>query len=84
MKTRYLLILLLVILSVGLGGCKPEPEFYINGRPYYTRETCTDYVTKTKIEYHYGYWMGKYQYHYGPHVVTSCVSYRTDTLEIKP
>jgi hypothetical protein len=38
---------------------------------------------ETKWKYHYGYYMGKYQNHYGPVTTTICDKYVVDTLEIK-
>jgi hypothetical protein len=72
------LICLLLLL-----GCKPEPELYIDGKPYYTETYCVSSHRETEWKYHYGYYMGKYQNHYGPYTTTICDSYKTDTLEIK-
>lgn len=64
-------------------GCKPEPEFYIDGKPYYTEKFCVRSHRKTEWEYHYGYYMGKYQNHYGPVTTTICDEYVTKAFEIK-
>ncbi len=77
--------LLVILLCVLFFGCKPEPEFYINGKPFYTRSRCVESKTETNLEYHYGYNMfrGRYEYHYGPHMKTECVRSIIDTVEIK-
>lgn len=74
---KKLLCLLLLL------GCKPEPEFYIDGKPYYTENICVDNHRETEWKYHMGYYMGKYQNHYGPVTTTICDKYVIDTLEIK-
>lgn len=77
---RNLLIILLFLLIT----CKSEPEFYIDGKPYYTQKICVKDTTYQKFELHYGYYFGKYQLHTGYHTVTECLEYKTDTIEIKP
>ena len=66
-------------------GCKPEPKFYINGKPFYLRSRCVESKTETNWEYHYGYNMfsGKWELHYGPNTKTECVHSVIDTIEIK-
>lgn len=80
---KKLLSLLLIVL---MASCKPTPEFYIDGKPYYTRTYCVQSHTEQVYGYHYGYnWLkGKYEYHLGWYTETVCDRYRTDTLEIKP
>ena len=77
--------LLAILCCVLFFGCKPEPEFYINGKPFYTRSRCVESKTETNWEYHYGYNMfrGKWEYYYGPHTKTECVQSVIDTVEIK-
>lgn len=59
-----------------------KPEFYIDGKPYYTKERC---VEKTLIwEYHYGYNphnFGKLEMHYGENEV--CIKIVVDTIELR-
>ena len=76
-------ILLLFVLLVFLASCKRKPEFYINRKPYYTQSHCVVTHNETKWEYHYGFWFGKFKWHYGPHDVTICDKSKLDTLEIK-
>ena len=80
MKLKFSMLFILLILF----GCTPEPEFYINGIPYYTRSRCIESTHETVWEYHYGFsFMGKYEYHYGPHTVTKCIQSTIDTIEIR-
>lgn len=66
-------------------SCIPErkPEFYKDGKGYYTRVRCVKSHNEIKYGYHYGYHMGKFQNHYGSYNVTVCDSSVTDTIEIK-
>jgi hypothetical protein len=75
-------IIILLILFI---GCSPEPEFYINGKPYYTRQRCIESKTETKWEYHYAFdcLNGEYKYMYGPKTYTCCIKSTVDTIEIK-
>ena len=77
--------LLAILCCVLFLGCKPEPELYINGKPFYTRSRCVESETETIWEYHYGYntFRGKYEFHYGPNTKTECVKSVIDTVEIK-
>lgn len=52
-------------------SCKPKPEFYINGKPYYTRSVCVESHLELKF-------MGE------PTFETECDKYKIDTIEIKP
>ncbi len=77
---KLTLILLLFLIS-----CSPEPEFYIDGRPYYTRKYCIKDTSWIEYGYHYGYDLtkGMYHHHMGLHRETRCLEYITDTLLIK-
>lgn len=89
MKQKYLSNRLTSIFSilccVVLFGCKPEPEFYINGKPFYTRSRCIESKTKTIWKFHHGHnrFSGKWEYHFGPNTKTVCVQSVIDTIEIK-
>ncbi len=76
------LCLLIVIL---LASCKPKPEFYIKGKPFYTSTRCVESHSEMKYDYHYGYSFskGKYCYHLGMRNETICDKEVTDTIEIK-
>lgn len=65
-------------------GCKPKPEFYIDGIPYYTQLRCEKYHTETKFGYHYGYnpLSHTFEYHVGQYVQTVCDEEKIDTIEI--
>jgi hypothetical protein len=63
---KYLFISLLGLM---LASCKPEPEFYINGKPYYTNTYCIE----QHLEHNF----------YGPKFSVECDKYKTDTIEIK-
>ena len=77
------------ILLIGLlfifGCCKPKPEFYINGKGYYTKTYCLKSHTEYVFDYHYGYNImnGKFQFYLGPHNKTICDEYKNDTILIK-
>ena len=66
-------------------ACTQEPEFYKNGKGYYTQTRCVKYTTEKRWEYHYGYsfMRGKFCWHYGPHNKTICTESIIDTIEIK-
>lgn len=76
---------LIILLSLTLLGCKHEPEFYIDGKPYYTSERCVEVETESKYGPHYGYnfMSGKYEYHVGSYTESVCVESVIDTIEIK-
>ena len=74
----------LLILIITLSSCiEPKPEFYKDGKAYYTSKRCVKSHTETRNDYHYGYYLGKFRYHYGPHTVTVCDSSTIDTIQIK-
>lgn len=81
MKKLYLILLI----GVMFVGCKPEPEFYIDGKPYYTKEKCIKQHSEEKLEYHFGYspMKGKHCWHMGYHTVNICDESKIDTIEIK-
>lgn len=82
----WLLIWIIVVfLIMFFSSCKPKPEFYIDGKPYYTRTHCVKSHTDHKYGYHYGYnfMNGKFEWHTGSYTKTICDESRTDTLEIK-
>lgn len=76
------IILLLSILYI---GCKPKPEFTINGKEYYTLTKCLKSHVESKYGYHYGYnfMSGKFERHLGHYTETICDQTKTDTIEIK-
>lgn len=80
MKT--LIFIILILTSCNL---KIKPEFYIDGKPYYTSSRCVESKTTSNWEYHYGYNMmrGKFEFHYGPNTKTECLKSVIDTIEIK-
>jgi hypothetical protein len=73
---------LIVIL---FASCKPKPEFYIKGKPFYTRTHCVESHNETKYGYHYGYnfFKGNYSYHFGMYNENICDKEVSDTIEIK-
>jgi hypothetical protein len=76
--------LIMFFLIVNFVKCSErKPEFYFNGKPCYTQSRCIESKTYTKWDLHYGYWMGKWKYHYGPHSVTECVKMKIDTIIIQ-
>lgn len=79
---KYFLLISLILVN---SGCKPQPEFYINGKPYYTDTYCVKSHTKEDYTYHYGYNIlsGKYEWHWGWETETICDETKTDTIEIK-
>lgn len=79
----YIVLALLIFL---LTGCKHEPEFYINDKPFYSVSNCIESHFEQKWEWHYGNNLmnkSKYEYHYGLHTVSVCDKYKIDTIEIK-
>ncbi len=66
-----LLWIIIILVIASIVGCKPKPEFYINGKPYYTRRVCVESHLELKF-------MGE------PTFETECDKYKTDTIEIKP
>jgi len=77
--------ILIVICCIVFFGCNHKPEFYIDGKPFYTESRCIEHQVETKYEYHYGYNMlrGKHEWHFGPNTKTKCVQSVIDTIEIK-
>lgn len=75
------LCLLIVIL---LASCKPKPEFYIKGKPFYTSTRCVESHSETTSGYLYGMgYNGKMGYYFGLKTETICDKEVTDTIEIK-
>lgn len=68
-----------------LVGCKPRPEFYINGKPYRTQIVCKQSHVENRFDYHWGYSVieMRYCWHLGHHVEHVCDRYVVDTIEIK-
>lgn len=82
MKRIVLFIMIALFILLNMVRCKPEPEFYIDGVPYYTYTHCTKGHSETHWTYHYGFWMGKVGWHYGPQSTYICERYKTDTIKI--
>jgi hypothetical protein len=81
-KTMKKAICLLVIIL--LASCKPKPEFYIKGKPFYTRTRCVESHSEITSGYRYGLgFNGKLGYNYGLKTETICDKEVTDTIEIK-
>jgi len=76
MKTLILIITILL-----LTGC--VKKFTKDGIEYKVKTRCLKDTSYTTFEYHYGYWMGKWKYHYGPNTHYECLEYKTDTLQVK-
>lgn len=74
-----------IILILFFNSCEIKPEFYKNGKGYYTRERCLQYKTETVFEYHYGYSImrGKFCWHWGNNTKTKCILSVIDTIEVK-
>lgn len=83
MKTMLAVALLLITLS----SCNNEPEFYLNGKPYYTRQKCVRSHLENKPSYHFGCYIGGCKWHWNWQCFSSCKEtvcdeYKTDTIEI--
>lgn len=52
--------LITALLFVCMVGCKPKPEFEINGKQYYTRNRCIKDHREPETGYHYGFYSGMY------------------------
>jgi hypothetical protein len=76
---------LVVLIIFCIFACKPKPEFYIDGKPYYTKTRCIERVSETNYEYHYGYdfLTSSYGWHWGDNTTTTCVKTKIDTIAIK-
>lgn len=75
---------LCLLVGILLVSCEPKPEFYINGKPFYTRTYCVESHTETTSGYRYGLGSnGKMGYNYGLTTEIICDKKVTDTLEIK-
>jgi len=57
------------IITVFIVSCKPKPQFYIDGKPYYTEKRCI----KEELAYQF----------YGPKFKMECVEWKIDTIEWK-
>lgn len=77
------LLFCFAISAICLFGCKQKPEFYINGKPYYTQERCVKYVTETQWVYGWGLWNGQFGMVYSPQTVCTCTEYVVDTIALK-
>lgn len=65
-------------------GCKKEPEFFINGKGYYTENKCVKDTSYFKWDYRYGYsYRGKLEFYWGHHLTYECLETAVDTIEIK-
>lgn len=80
----FLVFWICLILGLSI-KTKPKTEFYIDGKPYYTKTYCDSVEKKYVYEYHYGYsaFRGKFCWHYGGHNVDTCLHETIDTIEIK-
>ena len=80
-----LIVNLVLFLLLAAVSCQPEPEFYIDGQPYYTRTRCIQSHTEVIFDWRYGYdfFTQTYRYSWGPHPVSVCDCYKKDTLQIK-
>jgi hypothetical protein len=80
---KYLILLIAIVFT----SCEfhPQPEGYINGKPYYTSTNCVKSHTQLKWEYYWGYSIlrGKYCWHWGNNEITICDESKTDTIFIK-
>jgi hypothetical protein len=79
MIMRFLFI---VIIALGFVSCKREPEFYINGKPYYTENKCIKDTTYKVYGYHFGYHFGKLKWHLGFYKKHKCLEETIDTIPI--
>jgi hypothetical protein len=77
-------IIVSIIILLLIGSCKPKPEFWIDGKPYYTITHCEKSHIESEYGYGWGYNMlsGKFEHHWGIHDQTICDEYKTDTILI--
>jgi len=78
----------IMLISLILSGCyisNLNPEFYINGIPYYTVKKCLKGHDEEKYGYHYGYSImyGKFCWHLGSYSEFVCDETIIDTIKIK-
>lgn len=85
LKIAVTYTLLLFLLMLTMCGCIPKTEFYLKGKPCYTREKCVEYKEVDKIDYHYGLNPStlKEEYFYGTFKESVCVKTVIDTIIIK-
>lgn len=80
MKKIILFALLLMLLT----ACNHKPEFYIDGKPFYTRQSCVDHYCEDEWGYHYDFnpLTGKFEYFYGIQEECRCIEVKIDTIAI--
>jgi hypothetical protein len=73
---RYFLLIAFTLIS-----CEREPEFFIDGKGYYTRTKCLRDSTWTTWGFRYGLSLrGKYEWSYGTIDHYECLSSKIDTF----
>ena len=79
MKKSFVIAVLFLI------SCKPVPEFYINGKAYYTEKNCLKSHIEPEAGYSYGInpSNGNFGMVFGVHNSYVCDLYIIDTIEIK-
>lgn len=78
------LIVSSLFLLIFLLSCRRDPEFFINGIPYYTESRCIKDTTYYENTHHYVFSsFGKLVLIYGPEEKHECLNYCIDTIEIK-
>ncbi len=86
MKNNSSAMLLFVVLTsmIMFAACKPQPEFYVDGKPCYTRKNCVK--SHSELRWVYQPVMntnGQMEGHYVWQNETICDSSIIDTIEIK-
>lgn len=83
LNTRLSHIAYLLLCTV-LFSCKPDAEFFIKGKPYYTQTRCVRDTTYQDFCYHYGFsYRGKFEWHWGFETKNKCLEETIDTIRIK-
>jgi hypothetical protein len=74
---------LVVLILFTIFACEHKPEFYIDGKPYYTRYRCVESTSERVYDYHYGYHFGTYKMGWGWRTERTCIESTRDTIAIK-
>ena len=79
-----LLYTMLCLVFFSFCSCKKEPDFFINGKGYYTENRCVKDTSYYKWSYEYGYsYRGKMEFYWGNHRQYKCLESVVDTIEVK-
>ncbi len=77
-------VIVLIVFTYLYFYLRVKPEFYIDGKPYYTVRRCVKDTVYSEFGLNYSYsYNSNYQYQYGNKLKTKCIKTKIDTIEIK-